>query len=285
MSDKVEDLVQSNRISEAESNIKIFLDGDLRWILMHIEYYVHSARYIPDAFMPFPHDTYSPSSPFSMIRIFDGENLSIQVSSVSPIDFVSRMAGKTVQFSGQKEFYRLLSGRPMTFRQWQCDRICEESDFMGSACRFAEPAELVLGETLEIDGACQAISIDKITSPCVYVQISIPSLSASVSVDFDAESLAYRELHPRNGKAARSMFLLSTLRNIGTPDRAEVIKKLALTGPFYQRWYAVRELLAIDPAAGAEIAKKMVDDDVNPSVRRAARATLDFLASKAKEEA
>src|SRR3546814_7484472 len=70
---------------------------------------------------------------------------------------------------------------------------------------------------------------------------------------------------------------LTLLRHLGRTDAAPLFAAETKAGDFAARWNAMREFVALDPAAAAPHLAVMAAGDPHPEVRRAAQATLALL--------
>ena len=66
---------------------------------------------------------------------------------------------------------------------------------------------------------------------------------------------------------------LTLLRHLGRTDAAPLFAAETKATDFAARWHAMRELVALDPAAARSHLKAMAASDPHPEVRRAAAAT------------
>ena len=72
---------------------------------------------------------------------------------------------------------------------------------------------------------------------------------------------------------------LTLLRHLGRTDAAPLFAEATQADDFALRWHAMRELVALDPAAALPRLTAMAAADPHPEVRRAAQATLALFKS------
>ena len=67
---------------------------------------------------------------------------------------------------------------------------------------------------------------------------------------------------------------LTLLRHLGRADAAPLFDAETRSSDFAARWHAMRELIALSPAAARAPLTRMAAHDPHPEVRAAAQATL-----------
>lgn len=72
---------------------------------------------------------------------------------------------------------------------------------------------------------------------------------------------------------------LTLLRHLGRTDAAPLFAEATQADDFALRWHAMRELVALAPAAALPRLTAMAAADPHPEVRRAAQATLALFKS------
>ena len=234
----VEKATERNDMKAVDRRIREFLEEDQSWLLDRFAQMVAEACRDKRSLMPFPQAHMLLDTPFSVVQVENDGTLAIQLVAVFPNDFRKPRRGKTIQFSGQTDYYKIISGLALSFKRWECPRFDDESELRNMECAAADTLSLEPGEILCTDGRQESISIESVVEPTVHLQVSYLVDGADVRVDFDADTMKFKEAHPRNVLAARRMYLLSALRNLGVKDRVSALEESAASGPFYQRWYA-----------------------------------------------
>ena len=70
---------------------------------------------------------------------------------------------------------------------------------------------------------------------------------------------------------------MTALREMGDDERGDILISYAKEGPFFQRWYAARELLVADRERAIPVIADMAEHDPNPSIKRTAAKTIEWL--------
>jgi len=144
----------------------------------------------------------------------------------------------------------------------------------------AEPFTLVRGKSYSLDGAHEALAIDRIDSALVTLRLHRKPLATGpgtgVARQYDLASGAL--VHQAAGLQddSRAELGMALLRAMGRRDAAPVFALLARSGEPAARWQALRECLALDSAVGlGELCE--VSETPGDPLARPARALLDQL--------
>ncbi|ALH78956.1 HEAT repeat domain-containing protein [Sphingopyxis macrogoltabida] len=142
------------------------------------------------------------------------------------------------------------------------------------SCITAPPRPLVDGETLTLDTAREAISLTGGDGDVLMLEIAVqpPSPLPVRAYDVASGRLAHVSASRRDS-SFRGM-ALALLRTLGRRDAAPLFAAETRSEDFAARWTAMRELVALDPAAAQPLLAAMAAADPHPEVRRAAAATL-----------
>lgn len=143
-----------------------------------------------------------------------------------------------------------------------------------SPCITGAPRPLVIGETLSLDTGHEAISLTGGSGDVLMLEMAIQPPSPLPVRAYDVAS--GRLIHvsaSRRDSSFRGM-ALALLGALGRTDAAPLFAAEAASEDFAARWHAMRELVALDPAAAYPHLAHMAASDAHPEVRRAAAATL-----------
>lgn len=140
-------------------------------------------------------------------------------------------------------------------------------------CRSGSPRRLRTGETLHFDTARQSYSLGGAGRDVLLLELTVqpPSLLPIRRYDIASGRLAHVSASCRD--SSFRVMALSLLRHFGRTDAAPLFAAETETADFAARWHAMRELIALDPAAARSRLAAMAADDPHPEVRRAAVAT------------
>ena len=143
-----------------------------------------------------------------------------------------------------------------------------------SACHSLPPRPLVAGEMLILDTARQAFTIAGGTGDLLLLELAVqpPSCLPIRTYDLASGDLVHVSASRRDN-SFRQM-ALALLRHFGRTDAAPLFAAETRSKDFAARWNAMRELVALDPAAAQPRLAEMAASDPHPEVRAAAAATL-----------
>jgi len=143
-----------------------------------------------------------------------------------------------------------------------------------SPCITTPPHPLVMGEILALDTAREAISLTGGNGDVLMLEIAVqpPSPLPVRAYDVAGGRLAHVSASRRDS-SFRGM-ALALLRTLGRTDAAPLFAAETQAADFAARWTAMRELVALDPAAARPHLARMAASDPHPEIRRAAAATL-----------
>ena len=216
--------------------------------------------------------------------------LSIMVALVPADGLAAKRTGRTgrasIAFTGQRSAYRFLRSGGATISFWRAPEIGagfrRES---GGRCRLVERRRLVDGEVFEIDGRRTGFVIDHAVSDIVFAQAMTPVGSAPLMAEYDADTHECVGASSADEASSRIQLMLALLRTMERTDSAPVFEEVLANAPFYLRWQAMREFLALDAEAALPHLRRMAHQDPHPEVRAAAADTLDrFFDQPAAEE-
>ncbi|WP_428628601.1 HEAT repeat domain-containing protein [Sphingopyxis sp.] len=140
-------------------------------------------------------------------------------------------------------------------------------------CHSTPPRPLRAGETLRLDTARQSFTLVPGQGDMLLLELTVQPPSPLPIRTYDTAS--GRLLHvsaSRRDSSFRAM-ALTLLRHLGRTDAAPLFVAETHSEDFAARWHAMRELVALDPAAAWAPLAQMAATDPHPEVRRAAAAT------------
>ncbi|WP_439569372.1 HEAT repeat domain-containing protein [Sphingopyxis sp.] len=146
-------------------------------------------------------------------------------------------------------------------------------------CHCAPPRPLDTGETLHLDTARHSFTLIPGARDVLLLELAVQPPSPLPIRTYDPAS--GRLIHvsaARRDSSFRAM-ALTLLRHLGRPDAAPLFIAETQSEGFAARWHAMRELVALDPAAARAPLAAMAAHDPHPEVRRAAAATLALYSS------
>lgn len=276
-------LYSAGAFNEIDVEIESFLSGDLGFIRESIvDWITESAQ--DDKILPAFRDAVEfDEGLFSNVNLVRRAGISLTISSLSGADLaVKRENGSKsrVQFSGQKVYFKFLIAKRLLLNVWECDPFGDSSDFATLRCWKAKELVVHDGDVVEVDGTFQSLSFVSCEGSAVFLQVENIGRDVGSSVAFESGSGEYLATFPTSRPALRKMVMCSALRHLETQDRLRSLPPAVQLGPFYQRWHVIREILAAGAINRRALLEGLLAQDKNPSVRRAATATLDLIAKQ-----
>lgn len=144
-------------------------------------------------------------------------------------------------------------------------------------CHTTAPRPLHRGETLHLDTARQSFSLIPGARDTLLLELTVQPPSRLPIRSYDPAT--GRLLHvsaSRRDSSFRAM-ALTLLRHMQRADAAPLFDSETHSSDFATRWHAMRELIALSPAAARAPLTRMAAHDPHPEVRAAAQATLALL--------
>lgn len=195
-------------------------------------------------------------------------------------------AGVTaIPFTGMVTSYRFLQAGGATLSFWEASGV--GSDFVGDlgrTCRFVNRRRIENGETVLMDGRCQSLVVEHLTSDMVCLQATVQVESAPLAVDYDSETLRYIGATSTDEASSRTQMMVTLLRLMDRTDALPVIEQALESTQFYTRWHVMREMLALDADAALPGLRHMANQDPHPEVRFAATQALSLFFDDQQEE-
>ncbi len=148
-------------------------------------------------------------------------------------------------------------------------------------CLTQPPRPLRTGETLILDTARQSFTLMRTGRDILYLELTVQPPSRLPIRAYDIASGRLTHVSASRRDSSFRQMALTLLRQLGRTDAAPLFVVEAASEDFAARWTAMRELVALDPAAARPHLAAMATHDPHPEVRRAAAAThaLVFLPS------
>ncbi|WP_257544424.1 HEAT repeat domain-containing protein [Sphingopyxis sp. DBS4] len=141
-------------------------------------------------------------------------------------------------------------------------------------CRSETARPLVTGECLIFDTARESFTLADATGDIMFLELAVQPASPLPVRAYDVASGRLVHLSSSRRDASFRQMGLALLRAFGRRDAAPLFAAEIETGDFAARWAAMRELIALDPAAALPHLAHMAASDPHPEIRRAAAATL-----------
>lgn len=140
-------------------------------------------------------------------------------------------------------------------------------------CQTQPSRPLCAGETLILDTARQSFTLHGAHRDILYLELTVQPPSRLPIRVYDIEGGRLTHVSASRRDSSFRQMALALLRQLGRTDAARLFVAETASEDFAARWNAMRELVALDPAAGLPHLGAMAASDPHPEVRRAAAAT------------
>jgi hypothetical protein len=140
-------------------------------------------------------------------------------------------------------------------------------------CLTKPPRPLWTGETLILDTARQSFTLPGARRDILFLELTVQPPSRLPIRAYDIESGRLIHVSASRRDSSFRQMALALLRQLGRTDAAPLFVAETASEDFAARWHAMRELVALDPAAALPHLGAMAASDPHPEVRRAAAAT------------
>lgn len=144
-------------------------------------------------------------------------------------------------------------------------------------CHSEPPRPLRTGETLVLDTARQSFTLRPgqagARRDTLYLELTVQPPSRLPIRAYDIASGRLTHVSASRRDSSFRQMALALLRRLGRTDAAPLFAAETQSEDFAARWNAMRELVALDPAAARPHLAAMAAHDPHPEVRRAAAAT------------
>ncbi|WP_177175816.1 HEAT repeat domain-containing protein [Sphingopyxis sp. YR583] len=148
-------------------------------------------------------------------------------------------------------------------------------------CHSLPPRALADGETLLLDTARESFTLEAgeagARRDILFLELTAQPPSRLPIRAYDIESGRLIHVSASSSDSSFRQMALALLRQLGRADAAPLFAAEAQSEDFAARWNAMRELVALDPAAAFPHLAAMAAADPHPEVRAAAAATKSMI--------
>ncbi len=141
-------------------------------------------------------------------------------------------------------------------------------------CDTAPPRLLRTGEMLYLDTAREGFTLIPGARDTLLLELTVQPPSRLPIRSYDPATGALLHVSASSCDSSFRAMALTLLRHLGRADAAPLFEAETHSSDFAARWHAMRELIALNPAAARAPLAAMAADDPHPEVRAAAKATL-----------
>ena len=141
-------------------------------------------------------------------------------------------------------------------------------------CRTTAPRPLHTGATLHLDTARQTFTLIPGARDTLLLELAVQPPSRLPIRSYDPATGHLLHVSASCRASSFRTMALTLLRHLGRPDAAPLFAAETQSPDFAARWHAMRELIALSPAAARAPLARMAAHDSHPEVRAAAKATL-----------
>jgi hypothetical protein len=154
---------------------------------------------------------------------------------------------------------------------------------LAAPCRSETPRRLVTGEMFDRDTARTSFTIAGATGDVLLLELAVQPASPLPTRAYDLASGRLAHVSASRRDSSFRQMALALLREMGRREAVPLFVEATRSEDFAARWSAMRDLVALDPAAARPRLAEMAADDRHPEVRRAAAATLALYAAPKAE--
>lgn len=215
----------------------------------------------------------------SGLLLFHHHELSVGLG-VTGLDMLAakkafRRGGASIAFTGVSNLFRYLKSGNALVSFWEAPHIGGgfRSEDAGQ-CRLIGRRRIADGEGFLVDGSCESFVVEHAEADIVYLQATIQTGAAPLTVEYDSASLAFVNATSTDEASSRVQMMVSLLREMDRADALPVLRALLRNPHFYTRWHIMREMLALDAEAALPDLRRIAAEDPHPEVRAAACQTL-----------
>lgn len=189
---------------------------------------------------------------------------------------------------GRAAIHVLASGGALFCGQQVLVSAAEEAGgFIASTaapCHSIPPRPLRNGETLHLDTARQSFSLSGYHGDVLLLELTVQPPSRLPIRAYDIASGRLTHVSASRRDSSFRAMALALLRHLGRRNAAPLFVAETQSEDFAARWNAMRELVALDPAAARAPLARMAACDPHAEVRRAAAATAALLSPSPEGE-
>ena len=141
-------------------------------------------------------------------------------------------------------------------------------------CRSDPPCALADGAMLRLDTARTSFTIAGASRDVLLLELAVQPPSSLPTRSYDPGSGRLVHVSASRRDSSFRQMALGLLREMACRDAAPLFVAAVGSGDFAVRWAAMRDFVALDPAAAYPHLARMASGDPHPELRRAAVATL-----------
>lgn len=140
-------------------------------------------------------------------------------------------------------------------------------------CHSRPPRPLCAGETILLDTARQSFTLAGGDGDVLLLELTVQPPSRLPIRAYDLASGRLTHVSASRRDSSFRQMALALLRHLGRSDAAPLFVAETASEDFAARWHAMRELIALDPAAARAPLADVAASDPHPEVRCTAAAT------------
>lgn len=190
----------------------------------------------------------------------------------------ARVAGdqRTISFSGTMSHTKVVSGKSLLIRQWRINPFDDSCDLRMAAPALTglDPVRLHPGDEITL-GAFEEFEFLEADGPMLLLLTHRLSGPAPVALEYDVDTRKVIATTAVSQEPTRLQMLSTVLRLFEREDAFEAVQGLLSYPQHFVRWHGMREMLALDAERALPRLLEMAEADAQPSVRRAARTTIE----------
>lgn len=184
---------------------------------------------------------------------------------------------RTISFAGTPSFLKFYKGRGVSLKIWEIDEFDDHSDLAKEAPkpRLTQTLEGADGRSYRFKANESFEYVAEAGANALLLQVQMHNAGAPLALEFDYDDGHLVGASSPDQEPTRLQMLTTALRIFGRTDAFEQMVELLEYPSHFVRWHAMRECIGLDSQRALPHLLKMSKTDPQPSVRRAAVATLN----------
>lgn len=250
--------------------------SDVRWLTSYTADWIAAARRDP-LFTP---SYRAATGPFhSSAIVIEHRLATVSVNAINPdaLRQRKRMNGGrgSIFFPGRQSYLRFLTSGGLRMSYWEIDGEpdCGEGDAALRCCCIGSDS-VSTNQPMAFDMARRSYVFEGASESAIFLHGELRAGGISLAREFDAVTGRLIGSSAGSETWSRVQMMLSFLRSVDRRDAADVFRATIAEAPFFVRWHAMREWLALDPRSAWPVLIEMADDDPHPEIGASARAVI-----------
>lgn len=221
----------------------------------------------------------------SGLQFMESPHFSVAAAVVDPTSLAfkrhrNRDKPTSIRMAAKDTLFRFIKAGDAVVTIYACDAVTDSTPATADMrCRLVRTFEVKDGDEIILRAGQDSISFESSKSSVCFVQAYLKHSSASVTPEFDTQSMKLIGLSAANDVSSRIQFMTTVLRLLKYGDAFDCCIPFTKHSDYFVRWYVMRELLCIDPERAWPMVVDMAEHDPSQDVRKTAARTLELFGS------